>query len=492
MVLQRNQPIRIHGNADPGRSVEVSLGMSKDSVITNSEGEWEVTFPPMRAGGPHRIVVRGDKRVILDDVMVGDVWLASGQSNMAATLGDERGAAIPSHPKVRIFTSFAAPHVEEQDDLAGEWEVCRAGTHASSFTAVGYYFATRIHEELGVPIGIIHSSKGGTHIEEWLPLEVYLKVGADAERRHADMEKRLPEVKPQWDAYFTEAAAFNKRAYDGAKVRRKDRPKGPVLPVYGNYKKWPTICHNAYVHPLLGHALQGIIWYQGESNAGIFGWKQPAGYHAKFAALIDFWRESWRNEDMPVYFVQLPNLRRGDAPRSDSPAPDGWTHVRMEQLRTWWRVPDTGMVVTIDIGGSLHPAAELKKPLANRLAAFALAHAYDRTDAVYAGPAPRKAVLEDGRIRISFEHAGGGLMDRNGGELQGFAVEYQAMEGGRIRSMLSKAPATIDGRDVIVDAAGFQDITGVAYAHARNPVCDLFSKQGLPASPFVIQTPFER
>ncbi len=470
-VLQRDIPVPVWGWADPAAEVTVAVAGRAVTGTADAEGRWLVRVGPLEAGGPHEMLVSaGDERVRLQGVLVGEVWLASGQSNMEWPLrrtdNAEEAIAAADHPRIRLFTVPRNVAQEPADDAPGAWEVCSPET-VQDFSAVAYYFGRKLHGELDVPVGLIDATWGGTRIAAWTSrsklesiegtapfLESFAQALADYPRKRAEWEKAVAEYEARGDT----------------SARRPAEPVGPRT------SNGPAVLYNGMIHPLVPYALRGVIWYQGESDAG-----RAEHYRTLFPALIGDWRERWDAPGMPFLFVQLANHM---AP-ADEPTDTPWAHLRDAQLHTLRTVPNTGMAVAIDIGDAkdIHPRNKLD--VGERLARWALADTYGR-DVVRSGPIYNPAELgkSDREFLLTFEHAQE-LKTRDGGPLKGFTA---AGENG----VFVSADATIvkvAGRPAVEvtvpDGAIEGPIVAVRYAWANNPTdANLVNEEGLPATPF--------
>ena len=432
MVLQREQPIPVWGWDAAGSEVHVVLNGKTEKATCNDNGMWMVKLPAMEAGGPHTLVVEGSNRVQFNDVLIGEVWLCSGQSNMEWTVSSSNDAkteiANANHPQIRHIKFGHRPADTPVTDVPSKgWEVCSPAT-AGRFTAVGYFFGRKLHQELNVPIGLIGSNWGGTRIEPWTPPVGFQKVPA------------LKSIADKLDE-------FPQKRGDG-KINHQS-----ALALY-----------NGMIHPMAPYGLRGAIWYQGESNNG-----EGMLYHEKMKALIHGWREVWDNPELPFYFVQLAPYRYGGDP---------------ERLAGIWeaqtatlKVPHTGMAVTVDIGNvrDIHPRN--KQDVGARLALWALAKNYGKKDLVYSGPLYKSMKKEGDKIRIEFDHVGSGLTSRDGEALSWFTI---AGEDGKF----VEAEAVIDGESVVVSAASVKDPAHVRLGWNQLAEPNLSNKDGLPASPF--------
>lgn len=463
MVLQRERPIHIWGWSAPGEKVSVAInGISRDTA-GNNLGDWSVFLPPEAAGGPYELTVTGSNQIVLDDVLVGDVWFASGQSNMEMPLKGFPGAPLKDsaaeiahagQPRMRLLhiPNKAADFPLRNSDAS--WTVCSPET-AGNFSAVAYFFGRDLNAREHVPIGVIDATWGGTVAEAWLSLEA---ISADA--------ALMPVFATRARMLLTqgEAAAIlaKERGEDlAARQAGQTPPKHPWRPDPASWA--PAALFNGMVAPAVNYSIKGVIWYQGESNSRL----AFAPMYAKvFPALIADWRAQWHAGDFPFLFVQIANFK--------SNATEEWAVIREAQRRSL-SVANTAMAVTIDIGDpeNVHPAD--KQTVGARLALAARALAYGE-NVEYSGPLFRQATPEREGVRVWFDHTANGLVAR-GGALQGFEI---AGEDGRFVS----ATARIDGKTVVVDSAGVRGARYVRYGWANAPVVNLYNSEGLPASPF--------
>lgn len=469
MVLQRGKPVPVWGTADRGEQVTVEFRGQKVSTVADRTGSWRVVLKPMGAGGPYTMTVRGNNMITLQDVLVGEVWICSGQSNMEWPLflarDGEREVAAANHPQIRLFMVPKAVSDVPLDDLSGgQWVVCSPET-ARNFSAVGYFFARELNRELGVPIGMIQSAWGGTPAESWTSLPTL------------ESNPLLRPIVESWErsvqAYPQAARGYLQQMeqweVNAARARAEGRPEPPRpnRPTPPRSNPWkPAGLFNAMIAPIVPYAMQGVIWYQGESNAG-----RAYEYRTLFPAMIQDWRRAWRQGDFPFLFVQLANFM---AVRPE-PGESAWAELREAQTMTL-ALPKTGMTVAIDIGAAddIHPRN--KQDVGRRLALNALAIAYGKK-VVYSGPIYTRMKREGSTIRLFFKHTDGGLMTPNGEPLKGFAI------AGADRRFVW-AEARIDGDTVVVSSPQVSDPVAVRYAWADNPICNLYNKAGLPASPF--------
>jgi sialate O-acetylesterase len=463
MVLQRDRPIHVWGWAAPGEKVAVALhGISRD-IAANSLGDWSVFLPPEAAGGPYQLTVTASNRIVLEDVLIGDVWFASGQSNMEMPLKGFSGAPLKDSAEEIAHAGQAQMRLLHIPNKAADfplrdsvalWTACSPET-AATFSAVAYFFGRELAAREHVPIGLIDSTWGGTVAEAWMSLE---GIAADAGLMPV-FATRAHMVKAQ-----AEAAAIL------AQERREDlaaRQAGQAPPHHDwrpDPASWaPAALFNGMVAPAVEYAIKGVIWYQGESNSRV-GFAPM--YGKVFPALIADWRAQWHEGDFPFLFVQISSFGSG--------ADEGWATIREAQRRSL-SVANTAMAVTIDVGDrdNVHPAD--KQTVGARLALAARALAYGE-NVEYSGPLFRQATPEGEGVRVWFDHAAGGLVAK-GGELQGFEI---AGEDGRFVG----AAARIEGKTVVVGVAGVREAKYVRYGWGNAPVVNLYNSAGLPASPF--------
>jgi sialate O-acetylesterase len=467
LVLQQGMKVNIWGAADPGEQVTVTSGGQQVSAVTESGGQWKVKLGPLNAGGPFTMTIAGKNTITLHDVLVGEVWVCSGQSNMqmavSGALNSQDEIARADYPMLRLFTVQDTVAGKPQGDVKGYWVATRPQT-VGAFSAVGYFFGRELLKVLNVPVGIIHSSWGGTPAESWTSratlesdpefksiLDSGTKLLSPYPKVFQDFEQQLGQWRQDSD----------KAESDGAPV-----PTTPTAPDDPRRNPWrPAGLFNAMIMPLTPYAIRGAIWYQGESNAD-----RPAQYRKLFPAMIRDWRHAWEEGDFPFLFVQLANWGISQ-PRSN------WPELREAQLMTL-SLPKTGMAVTIDIGdgSDIHP--KNKQDVGYRLALAAQAIAYGR-DVIYSGPIYESMAVEGEKVRLRFKYVYGGLVAKNwpSPALSGFEIAGDDHE-------FVAAEAKIDGDTVVVRSEKAPHPVAVRYAWAMNPSCNLYNRAGLPASPF--------
>ncbi len=524
MVLQQGAKLPVWGWADPDEKVTATIGNSSGSAVTGADGTWRIDLPPLPQNTQSQVLtVAGKNTVTFQDVLVGDVWIASGQSNMEFGMnGDDRSAATvaqANEPQLRLFIVPHATALQPKSDFAdvppgildGKWQVCtpavmQAKWGWNGFSAVAYYFGQEIHHVTGSPIGMLETSWGGTPAEAWTSLsglqkepilahfvsshqklvDGYAQAEADYPQRKADFDAATvrwnQDIAPsfnqaiaQWRIDAGQAAAAGQPA-PPAPQPSQPRPPGVNAPDGG--QNAPANLFNGMIAPLLPFAIKGAIWYQGENNAN--GAKE---YATLFPRMITDWREKWNQGDFPFLFVQL----AGYGALQKRPSEGGWAFLREAQLKTL-ALPNTGMATAVDIGdpNNIHPRD--KFDVGQRLALAARRVAYGE-NLVSSGPIYDEMTVVNGTIQLTFKEIGGGLAIGTppwtptgppppaASELAGFAIS------GDDRKWVW-AKAKIEGNTVVVSADGVASPVAVRYDWAGCPIGNLYNKEGLPASPF--------
>ncbi|MGA2983533.1 MAG: sialate O-acetylesterase [Terriglobia bacterium] len=471
MVLQQGRQVAIWGTADAGEQVTVSLGEQKETDTADSNGQWKVELGPLKKGGPFDMTVAGKNTVTLHNVLVGEVWVCSGQSNMEFALWNhgvfggakntEEEVAAANYPLLRLFIVKKAVSGKPQSDVQGQWVVATPAT-AGNFSAVGYFFGRDLHRTLKFPVGMIDSSWGGTEAEAWtnneaLEADPDLKVVADSWRqRIAEFPHVLEQYEQklgEWEKAAEEAEANGKDA-----LPVPDAPKDPRSHPWRDAGLW-----NAMIAPLTPFAIAGAIWYQGESNAE-FAYQ----YRKVFATMIQQWRSSWGEGDFPFLFVQLASYSPG------AKNPDAWATLRESQEKTL-ALPKTGMAVAIDVGESFDIHPKNKQEVGRRLALAAEGVAYGRK-VEYVGPTFKSLRAVNGSLHLQFTHLAGGLVVR-GQSLMGFEIAGEDQQ-------FFPAEAKVEGNEVVLSSSRAPQPVAARYAWANDPKCNLYNKVGLPAPPF--------
>jgi sialate O-acetylesterase len=447
MVLQRDQKDRVWGWAEPGEDVTVEIVGQSKTAKAGPDGAWHVTLDPMPTGGPHTLTVRGKNTVTLDDVLVGEVWICSGQSNMQWPVAAAKDAdlEIPAakYPNIRLITVPNVGTQEPQKDFRGQWTTCRPET-VGGFSAVGYFFGRQLQETLGIPIGLINDAWGGSACEAWVRRD---RLAAD------------PKYAPLLQSWDEREKNYEKAKSEGKTVRNLEGQ------MRGNAR--PGNIYNGVLKPTIGYGIRGVIWYQGETNAG-----RAYQYRDLFPLMIQSWREEWGQGDFPFYWVQLADFMA----ESSNPRPSPWAELREAQTMTMSRLPNTGEAVIIDIGEGrdIHPRN--KQDVGHRLARWALARDYG-VKIAHQSPTYKSMKTQGNKIVITFDHVGRQLYTFDVQEARGFTIA-----GGDQKFVNAKA--RVNGNKVEVWSDEVSDPVAVRYAWADNPVCNLYSSEGLPATPF--------
>ncbi len=469
MVLQGNKKVSIWGWAKPGEEVMVSVSWHRMrwAVTAGDNGKWMFKMNSPKAGGPYEMTISGKNTITLKNIMVGEVWVCSGQSNMQWSVKQSANAeqeiAAADYPDIRLFTVERKVAEQPQSDCVGSWTLCSPQT-VPGFSAAAYYFGRELHKELDVPIGLIHTSWGGTPAEAWTRRGI-LKEEIDFApilERYEDAVAKYPQAMEEHKQKVEEW----KKAVEKAKAEGGEIPRRPRAPFGPGHPHSPSGLYNAMIAPLIPYGIGGAIWYQGESNAS-----RACQYRKLFGRMIQNWRSDWGQDKFPFLFVQLANFMAV----KPEPADSAWAELREAQLMTL-ALPNTGMAVIIDIGeaNDIHP--KNKQDVGKRLALWALARSYGK-ELVCSGPIYKSMKIEGEKIILHFDHVGVGLVAGPDEPLKGFAI------AGADRKFVW-ADAKIDGDSVVVSSDEVSAPVAVRYAWADNPVCNLYNKEGLPASPF--------
>lgn len=480
MVLQREMPIPVWGWGDPGEKVEVRLGDSVAGTTAGADGAWRADLPAQKAGGPFKLVVTGSSTVTFDDVLVGEVWICSGQSNMEFTVGGTMNAqdeiAHANYPQIRQF--HVAPYTtagSPQSDVVPQstWEVCTPAT-VPGFTACGYFMARDLLNELKVPIGLINSSWGGTLIEPWTPPVGFAQVPSlDGFTKQIQLtQPTSPAYKQALGDYLT---SLDKWLADARKGLAAEKPIQPA-PAYPDGLKpltangQPAAIYNAMIYPLIPYAIRGAIWYQGESNHF-----DGMVYTEKMKALIGGWRQLWKEGNFPFYFVQIAPFNYQIGAGQDEPPDILAKFWQAQEAAT--AIPNTGMASTMDVAdiGNIHPTN--KQAVGHRLALLALAGTYGKTGVVCTGPTYKSFKVEGDTIRVTFSNIGAGLKTTDGKAPTWFQIA-------NVDTGYVDATARIDGDSVVLSSPAVKGPQAMRFAWSKNALTNLVNSDGLPALPF--------
>jgi len=440
MVLQRNVRAPLWGTGEPGETVTVQIGARKVSGRVGTDGRWMVRVGPFAGGGPHAVTVTAPSgQIRFQDIAFGEVWIASGQSNMefplVASRSGEAEVRSAANRDLRLFVVAKAALEAPASDCKGSWSVCSPES-ARGFSAVAYFFGRALHRRLQVPIGLIETAWGGTPAESWTA-----RKWLEEDPILSPMLARIPPP------------------------GQTTKPDNPAKPAWDAWT--PTSLYNGMIAPIAPYAAAGAIWYQGESNAG-----RAYQYRTLFPAMIRCWREAFGQPRLAFVWVQLANFMK----RNPEPGDSAWAELREAQTMTL-SLPDTGQAVAIEIGDAndIHPRN--KQDVGMRLALQAQALAYGDRDLVVSGPMYKAMSVRGAAVTLSFTSVGGGLVSRDGLPLTGFAV------AGSDRKF-HWADARIVGDTVVVTSQAVAAPVAVRYAWADNPECNLANASGLPACPF--------
>ena len=475
-ILQRERPVPVWGTADSGEKVSVSFAGHSASTTADEDGKWMVELPPLQANSqPAKLVIQGKNNITLNDIVVGEVWVCSGQSNMEMGIKNVNNAQQEiknaKYPHIRLFNVGRQTSGLPESEVKGTWKRCSPETIVQEgwggFSAAGYFFARRIHKELDVPVGAISSNWGGTRIEPWTPrqgfkavpeLHSYVKQIDKLRSTYLDRVKQTLKDYEEWAASESRALRDDKPA-----VEEPEWPSTPFTESRFGRAGGPTVLYKGMIHALVPYGIRGALWYQGESNMG-----DGLVYHDKMKALIRGWRAVWGQGDFPFLYVQLAPWE----PYGDGQLPEIW-----DAQRRTLSVPNTGMAVTTDVGDlkDIHP--KNKQAVGRRLALWALARTYGKSDLVYSGPLFKSATVENSTVKVDFSHTGSGLTVRGEGSLEWFEIAGKDGE-------FVKATAKIEGDQVVVTSDEVQEPTAIRFGWDKTANPRLINKEGLPASPF--------
>jgi len=470
MVIQRDVADPVWGWAQANEKVTVAFDDQAQTTSADGKGRWMVKLKPVGAGGPHKLSVRGEsgQPKEIADILVGEVWVCSGQSNMGFELFESKNGkeevAAADYPQIRLFKVPRKGAAEPQDDVKAVWKICGPKT-AWDFSAVAYFFGRDLYQKLNVPIGLIDTAYGGTPAEAWTSMEDLSsrpELKMELERRDSIIAA-YPEKKAKFDKVLAE---WDKEHPKPTTQEAKAKPKAPEG---ADGAHVPTALWNAMIHPLIPYGIRGAIWYQGESNAN-----RAMEYRTLFPTMIQGWRKAW-GSDFPFLYVQLTGFFSGNPPATQ-PRDSYWAELREAQSMTL-STPNTGMAVIIDIGEErdIHP--KNKQDVGKRLALIARAKVYGEK-VEDSGPVYKSMKVEGNAIRLTFDHAEDGLVMKETTN----ADHAFAIAGPDHRFVW--AQGKVDGDSVVVSSPEVSDPAAVRYAWDYVPPAVLFNKAGLPASPF--------
>ncbi|MCW0219869.1 MAG: sialate O-acetylesterase [Prosthecobacter sp.] len=485
LVLQQGKPVTIWGNAEADEDVTVTFAGQTKVTQADLEGKWRITLDPMPANAtPAEMTLTGKNTLTLKNILIGEVWICSGQSNMQLPVtraaNAEQEIAAAHFPQIRMFSVQRTTALEPATNVTGTWKEANPA-NVGDFSAVAYFFGRHLHQVLKVPVGLIHTSWGGTRIEAWTSRES-LKERPCAAQLLSDWDGILESwdptaenakfevAKAEWQSQLKATQEANAKLPADQKQPNPPSPRPPDDP--HKTPHYPASLFNAMVAPLIPYTIQGAIWYQGESNQ-----KRAFQYQELLPNMINDWRTRW-NDDFSFYIVQLASFGNGQPITKDAGVPDTWAELQEAQYLTTITLPKTGLAVANDIGEEkdIHP--KNKQEVGRRLALWALAKDYGRTSTVPSGPLFKNSFIEGNQIRLQFDYVGSGLKTRDGGELKHFQITGEDQKWGW-------AQAKIVGDEVIVSSPSVPAPVGVRYAWAAWPEgANLINAEGLPASSF--------
>ena len=474
MVLQRDVPIRLRGWAKPGEQVDIQLGDVSVSVKADASGVWRAILPEQEANSTGQtLVFKSSNTIVLKDILVGEVWLCSGQSNMewtvAASQRSEEEIEAANHPLIRHIKVPRRPSNDPMDDIEANWEVCTPET-VGRFTACGYFMARHLQSELNVPIGLINSSWGGTRVEPWTPTVGFESIAA-LDSIHSSVTQRTPGT-PSYQSTLEEYIKNTGRWLEKAEVALKNHTAIEESPGFPEALKPfeshqdPTMLYNGMIHALVGYPIRGAIWYQGESNH-----TEGMLYYEKKKALIGGWRQLWGLGDFPFYYVQIAPFQYGN--ENPSILPEFWeSQEAVEQLS------NTAMVVINDIATlqDIHPPN--KQDVGKRLAFLALKRTYGFEDLVAERPIMKSYELDSGKLSITFQNTGGGLKTRDGAQPNSFELVGIGSRG------YHPAEATISGDTIVLSSEAVSEPVAFRFAWNKLSEPNLMGATGLPVGAF--------
>ncbi len=485
LVLQQGKPVAIWGLAAADEDVSVNFAGQTQVTRADLDGKWRVSLDPLVANAqPQEMTVIGKNTITLKNLLVGEVWVCSGQSNMQWTVSQsgnaEQEIAGANFPQIRMFNVERVTSMTPATDVKGTWQEANPAS-VGQFSAAAYFFGRHLHQVLKVPVGLINTSWGGTRIEAWTSRESLeerpcaaqmlsdwdgTRKGWDATAENAKFEV----AKAEWQA------AVKKINDENVKLPADKKKKAPPAPRPSDdpnkTPQHPAVLFNAMIAPLIPYAIQGAIWYQGESNQ-----KRAFQYQELLPNMINDWRKRW-NDEFSFNIVQLANFGNGQPVTKEPGVADPWVELQEAQYLTAITLPKTGLAVINDIGEEKNIHPKNKQEVGRRLALWALAKNYGRADTVFSGPMFKNAITEGNKVRLQFDHLGGGLKTRDGGELKQFQITGEDKKW-------VWAQAKIENNEVIVTSDAVPAPIGVRYAWAAWPEgANLINAEGLPAGCF--------
>ena len=463
MVLQQNAKVNLWGWASPDEKISIQLGWQNApvEVSADSAGNWKAAVDtPQGSEKPYSITINAVNKIVLNNILIGEVWICSGQSNMYFPVGKEEGTwktgvknyeeeiINANYSNIRLFTVLTNASQKPLDDVKGSWSECSPQT-IKTFSAVAYFFGRDLYQKLKVPIGLISSSWGGTKAEAWTPQNV-LESNTDFLTILEEDAKNEKAYQEKLETYYLNLRN-EQSANNGLKTELK-KPKKEA-------NKTSYVLYNAMLHPLINYTMKGVIWYQGESNSG-----KAKLYQTLFPAMVKSWREEWNQGDFPFYYVQI-TPHKGQTPE-----------IREAQLVSLKKIANTGMVVTTDVGNAtnIHPID--KQTVGHRLALIARAKTYGEDKLVYSGPIYNHLKIKKNRIQLFFDAVDSGFK-KPSEDLKEFEIAGED-------KIFYPAVAKIEGKTIFVSSEKVKKPLAVRFAWKPIPEPNLFNAESLPASPF--------
>lgn len=465
MVLQQNAKVNLWGWASPNEKINIQLGWSNlpVNVTADAEGNWKTTVDTPKGGETaYNITIEASNKITLKNILIGEVWLCSGQSNMFFPVGREEGTwktGVKNYeeevknavfPNIRLFTVALNASAKPLEDVTGSWRICSPES-IKTFSAVAYFFGRDLYQKLNVPIGLISTSWGGTKAEAWTAQNVleedvaFLPILQEDAKNEKVYQEKL-------EAYYL--ALTNERIASAANAPKSQLKKPKKEPNKTSY-----VLYNAMLHPLVNYTIKGAIWYQGESNSG-----KAYLYRSLFPTMVKSWREEWKQGEFPFYYVQITPHKGQNA------------EIREAQLMSLKTIPNSGMVVTTDVGDAqnIHPID--KQTVGYRLALIARAKTYGENKLVYSGPIFNHMKIKKQKVQLFFDYADSGLK-KTGDTLKEFEIAGNDQ-------IFYPAEAKIEGKTIIVTSPKVKEPAAVRFAWKAVPEPNLFNNENLPASPF--------
>lgn len=459
MILQQNAKVNLWGWAAPNENIQIQLGWQKELVETKADakGYWKVEVSTPKADEKkYTITLQASNKIVLNNVLLGEVWVCSGQSNMFFPVGKQEGTwktgvknyeeeiKNANFPLIRLFTVTTIASEKPLDDVKGNWKECSPES-VYDFSAVGYFFGRDLYQNIKTPIGLISTSWGGTKAEAWTSAKVL--------EENKDLVPILIENAQKEKQYYADLEAYYTNLKNGTATAELKKPKKT------DENKYPYVLYNGMLHPIINYTMKGVIWYQGESNA-----EKALLYQTLFPAMVQNWRDNWKQGDFPFYYVQI-------APHKGQNA-----YIREAQLLSLNKIKNSGMVVTTDVGNetNIHPID--KQTVGYRLSLIARAQTYNESKLVFSGPIYNHMKMDKKQIQLFFDYAEFGLLQK-GDVLKEFEVAGED-------KVFYPAVAKIKGKTVVVSSEKVNKPIAVRFAWKAVPDPNLFNTENLPASPF--------